>query len=219
MVKKEKKREKIKSEKRLYCSQLTKSYTYTSREWDSEINLYYYRTRYYDSKMGRYISQDPIGFEADVNFYRYVRNDPVRFKDSKGLDFDIYKPIGPIPVYIGPILIPKQHQCGYYCTRQISPDNKDSIFDWVSFRHHFIWINGHTYSFPWGEEKLENLNHHTLLCYPIMVDKCKSCEEFEKCLKKFKWDDVESYRLMGNNCQTFTTEAMKSCGGYADVLF
>jgi len=81
LVKKEKKREKIKSEKRLYCSQLTKSYTYTSREWDSEINLYYYRTRYYDSKMGRYISQDPIGFEADVNFYRYVRNDPVRFTD------------------------------------------------------------------------------------------------------------------------------------------
>jgi RHS repeat-associated protein len=35
-------------------------YTYTAREYDSEIGLYYYRARYYDAYIGRFISEDPI---------------------------------------------------------------------------------------------------------------------------------------------------------------
>jgi RHS repeat-associated protein len=34
-------------------------YAYTAREWDPEINLYYYRARYYDPKVGRFVSEDP----------------------------------------------------------------------------------------------------------------------------------------------------------------
>jgi len=34
-------------------------YTYTGREWDKETKLYYYRARYYDAKVGRFISKDP----------------------------------------------------------------------------------------------------------------------------------------------------------------
>ena len=37
---------------------------YTGREWDPETGLYYYRARYYDPKVGRFISEDPIGFAA-----------------------------------------------------------------------------------------------------------------------------------------------------------
>ncbi|MES2790039.1 MAG: putative Ig domain-containing protein [Planctomycetota bacterium] len=39
-------------------------FTYTGREWDSEIGLYYYRARYYDPQLGKFISVDPIGFAA-----------------------------------------------------------------------------------------------------------------------------------------------------------
>ena len=35
-------------------------YTFTAREWDKEIGLYYYRARYYDAGLGRFISFDPI---------------------------------------------------------------------------------------------------------------------------------------------------------------
>jgi RHS repeat-associated protein len=35
---------------------------YTAREIDSETNLYFYRARYYDPGVGRFISEDPIGF-------------------------------------------------------------------------------------------------------------------------------------------------------------
>ena len=48
--------------------------------------LYYYRARYYDPSIGRFISSDPIEFGAgDFNFYRYVGNDPVNWVDPSGL--------------------------------------------------------------------------------------------------------------------------------------
>jgi len=60
-------------------------YCYTGREFDSH-DLYYYRARYYDPNVGRFISQDPIEFLAgDVNFYRYVGNDPVNWVNPSGL--------------------------------------------------------------------------------------------------------------------------------------
>ncbi len=60
-------------------------YCYTGREFDSH-DLYYYRARYYDPSVGRFISSDPIEFLAgDFNFYRYVGGDPVNFVDPTGL--------------------------------------------------------------------------------------------------------------------------------------
>ncbi len=62
------------------------SYTYTGREYDDESGLYYYRARYYDAKVGRFISEDPIGFAGgDVNLYSYVGNNPVNLVDPLGL--------------------------------------------------------------------------------------------------------------------------------------
>ncbi|AFY47866.1 RHS repeat-associated core domain protein [Nostoc sp. PCC 7524] len=61
-------------------------FTFTGREYDEEIALYYYRARYYDANLGRFISQDPIGFAGqDVNLYRYVGNNPVNATDPSGL--------------------------------------------------------------------------------------------------------------------------------------
>lgn len=58
---------------------------YTGREWDSETGQYYYRARYYDPKVGQFISQDPIGFAArDANLYRYVGNSPTNGTDPSG---------------------------------------------------------------------------------------------------------------------------------------
>jgi RHS repeat-associated protein len=60
-------------------------YGYTGREIDTD-DLYYYRARYYDPTIGRFITPDPIGFAGgDTNFYRYVGNDPVNFTDPSGL--------------------------------------------------------------------------------------------------------------------------------------
>jgi RHS repeat-associated protein len=61
-------------------------YTYTGREFDADTGLYYYRARWYDPQIGRFISEDPIGFEGgDINFFTYVANNPVNDSDPSGL--------------------------------------------------------------------------------------------------------------------------------------
>jgi RHS repeat-associated protein len=61
-------------------------YTYTGREFDSDTGLYYYRARWYDPQVGRFISEDPIGFDGDdENFYAYVGGDPLNNDDPSGL--------------------------------------------------------------------------------------------------------------------------------------
>jgi RHS repeat-associated protein len=48
--------------------------------------LYYMRARYYDPNVGRFISEDPLGFGGgDVNLYAYVQNNPVNRIDPFGL--------------------------------------------------------------------------------------------------------------------------------------
>jgi RHS repeat-associated protein len=60
-------------------------FQYTSREFDPETGLLNYRARYYDPTVGRFLSEDPIGFHAGVNFYDYVLNRPTLFLDPTGL--------------------------------------------------------------------------------------------------------------------------------------
>ena len=64
---------------------ISNPFQYTGREFDSETGLYYYRARYYDPTSGRFVSEDPKRFLSDVNFYRYVLNNPVLYVDPFGL--------------------------------------------------------------------------------------------------------------------------------------
>ena len=58
---------------------------YTGRELDEETGQHYYRSRYYDSSVGRFISEDTIGFAGgDVNLYRYVGNNSINATDPTG---------------------------------------------------------------------------------------------------------------------------------------
>jgi len=70
---------------------VTNPFRYTAREFDTETNLYFYRARYYDPQTGRFISEDPIGFDGgDVNVYRYSFNQPVLLIDPSGLTVTCY---------------------------------------------------------------------------------------------------------------------------------
>jgi RHS repeat-associated protein len=64
---------------------LVNPFQFTSRELDTETNLYNFRARYYDQNSGRFLSEDPIAFSSDTyNFYDYVGNDPIDFSDPSG---------------------------------------------------------------------------------------------------------------------------------------
>jgi RHS repeat-associated protein len=90
-----------------------------------------YRARYYDQNVGRFITEDPVGFNAGPNFYRYVRNNPALFIDPTGFQAT-YKPPDPrdnTPVcdghdglrvqigYPGTLGGPKQQKCLIDCAR------------------------------------------------------------------------------------------------------
>jgi len=47
--------------------------------------LYFDRARYLDSSLGRFVSEDPIGFEEGMNLYSYVLNNPTEFIDPFGM--------------------------------------------------------------------------------------------------------------------------------------
>jgi len=65
-------------------------YTYTGREVDADTGQFYYRARFYEPQQGRFVSEDPIGFEGGNNFYVYVDNNPVNLVDPTGLKPDFY---------------------------------------------------------------------------------------------------------------------------------
>ena len=66
------------------ASSLTR-YDYTGRERDPDTGLLYYRARWYDPQVGRFISEDPAEFAGGRNWYSYVSNNPANFTDPLGL--------------------------------------------------------------------------------------------------------------------------------------
>jgi RHS repeat-associated protein len=64
---------------------LTNSFRYAGREFDTETGLYYMRARYFDPATGRFLSEDPTGFDGDaVDFYGYAGENPTNFIDPFG---------------------------------------------------------------------------------------------------------------------------------------
>jgi len=71
-----------------------------SRRWigqrnDPETGLTYLHARYFDPKLGTFLSPDPIGPAGGLNAYSYAFGDPVNMKDPYGRDpFDVDDPGG-----------------------------------------------------------------------------------------------------------------------------
>jgi large repetitive protein len=59
-------------------------FQYTGRDFDRETGLQYYRARYYDSTIGRFISEDPA--QAGDDFYAYANDNPTNLVDPFGLN-------------------------------------------------------------------------------------------------------------------------------------
>ena len=64
----------------------TNTFEYSGRELDAgNLNLYFYRARYYNSALQRFISEDPLGFSGgDLNLYAYAGNNPISLVDPDG---------------------------------------------------------------------------------------------------------------------------------------
>ncbi|MCA9214702.1 MAG: PASTA domain-containing protein [Planctomycetales bacterium] len=63
---------------------------FTGREATTVPDLYYFRARYYDASLGRFLSRDPLpgnlSEPISLNAYAYALNSPTRFVDPFGMD-------------------------------------------------------------------------------------------------------------------------------------
>ncbi len=92
-------------------TQINNRFLFTGREWVQRYGFYEYRARAYHPGLGRFLSEDPKGFDAgDYNFFRYCGNDPLDKTDPMGL--------WTAPVALGsPLLIPPSIDDKYLVTR------------------------------------------------------------------------------------------------------
>jgi RHS repeat-associated protein len=109
------------------------SFGYTGRENDG-AGLLYYRARYYDPQLARFISRDPLNAAAGVGAYSYASGDPVSRTDPSGHYAAVmpgYIPIG-VPVWAGPVVAAGlAGYAGYQLGTAINNAYGNRAFNWV----------------------------------------------------------------------------------------
>ena len=71
------------------------AFGFTSRWTDPATGLTNHLNRWFDPQIGKWLSNDPIGFRAgDANVQRYVGNNPISFVDPNGLNKVVTDGIG-----------------------------------------------------------------------------------------------------------------------------
>lgn len=58
---------------------------YASKRKDDETGFIYFGRRYYSPEIGRFVTSDPLGYDAGPNLYAYVLNNPLTHFDAYGL--------------------------------------------------------------------------------------------------------------------------------------
>ena len=78
------------------ASALQNPYRFTGREFDQESGMYFYRARYYDQAIGRFLTPDPfpgsLSRPQSLHRYSYVENNPINRLDPLGLRAEAAEP-------------------------------------------------------------------------------------------------------------------------------
>ena len=64
--------------------EITSPWQFASKRWDKNLRLIHFGKRDYDPTVGRWLTQDPAGFEDSFNPYQYTLNNPFKYSDPHG---------------------------------------------------------------------------------------------------------------------------------------
>jgi RHS repeat-associated protein len=76
--------------KELTVSAYGNRYCFQGREIDWSTGLYYFRARWYNPEVGRWLAKDPIGIAGGLNLYEFCGSNPANFIDPFGLIVSIH---------------------------------------------------------------------------------------------------------------------------------
>ncbi len=171
---------------------LDQPFRFTGREWDSELAMYYYRARYYSPTLARFITEDPIRYQSgDVNWYRYVNNNPINNIDPLGWAYIGSRPINGIASILAPIGV---------LHYQIFLEKGYKVFDMDNIG----FFSATDELFGPGKYDRDNLSNYNSffkkdLCDSVMVDAIKQVMA--------SWSSI--YNVLTNNCQHFVIAVLK----------
>ena len=109
-------------------------FMFTGREYDKETGLYYYRARYYNPQIGRFLQTDPVGYGDGMNSYRYCGNNPLSATDPSGETFIFWPPCVPVPDVNQWV-----HDLMAWAASLGRPDYPGTWTSWVPFVRWYAW--------------------------------------------------------------------------------
>lgn len=174
-------------------------YQYTGQRYDPETGFYYYKNRYYDTDLGRFISRDPIGYRGGANLYTYVHNNPVDYIDLFGLAEVRQKPLSDFWWRQGSrLLVGRGHRSGEHW--QIFYDDGTNSG----------YLRGKRSGPVFGQDSSSQLQYYHTTLYEGLDDNFMReaeritqeqwNEEFQQGGRRFRWGS--------NDCTTYVCDVM-----------
>jgi RHS repeat-associated protein len=207
-------------------------YRFTGREWDEEIDLYYYRARYYDGETGRFISVDPISFDSGTyNLYGYVDNNPISNIDPTGLETRIYIHVG--GTWYGHAAIDVNGTV--YTYGRYRSDNPPK-FTGLKGDGILYQVPRHDYLTPGGNFRKDNESIDQWSIDFSPEEEKQITEFFEQLYKQgrtltppldviklpsgaiISGRDIDDYFFLGNNCTTLTLDSLPKDNNISSFL-
>jgi RHS repeat-associated protein len=150
---------------------LTNPYMFTGRRFDLETGLYFYRARYYNPHIGRFMQTDPVGYADGMNWYAYCGNNPICRTDPSGLYYELYN-------IDGKLTFGEFHDCSGDLISVLWEgesldawyewaENENVLFDsqWMYSQPAFqLWINS-----PQGQDSSRGIGYNERLFWEIQA--------------------------------------------------
>jgi RHS repeat-associated protein len=147
--------------------------------FDKDTNVAYNIARDYDAGIGRYIESDPIGLRAGLNTYAYVGSNPLRHRDSTGLN-----PDDP------PKTECKPTACMKNCLDKITGKDVSSV----------IVVSDQTIAFPYAITHVNSIITKDS-CTGFFGDLETVLEEYYHVLEQWNTNRLNSYRYLRDNAK------------------